>query len=252
MAAQGGRGGEPVYHAIPVNDVATAALTSFAVVAALNAREITGEGQDIETSLAASSAFYQFGELAWFEGRPPNPDGARDCLGFFALDRYYPCRDGWLTLAITTQAQFATLAQALGRPDWTTGRDAGDALAEPRDGALAAEIAAALAELGRDEAVERLSAAGVPAAPVLRDEEAHRDGFLADNGYYQRHSDPRAGELTASRGFVEFVGSEVGFHRLPPGLGADGREALTEYGVDAARIDALARDGVIFPPTVGA
>jgi crotonobetainyl-CoA:carnitine CoA-transferase CaiB-like acyl-CoA transferase len=97
-----------------------------------------------------------------------------------------------------------------------------------------------------------LSAAGVPVAPVLRDEEAHRDPFLAENGYYQRHTDPRVGELTASRGFAEFVGSDVGFHRLHPDLGGDGREVLAEYGIAAERIAALAKDGVIFPPPADA
>jgi len=248
MAAQGGQGGEPVYHVMPVNDVATAALTGFAIVAALNAREITGEGQNLETSLAASSATYQFGELAWFEGRAPNPEGARDCLGFSALDRYYACQNGWLTLAIVDAAQFEALARVLGREDWTNRFAGGAALAEPRDGALAKEIEGSLAALGRDEAVDRLSTAGVPVAPVLRDEEAHRDTFLHENGYFERHTDPRVGELTASRGFAEFVGSPAGFQRLQPGLGEHNREVLAEYGVDAARITALAEDGAIFPP----
>jgi len=44
------------------------------------------------------------------------------------------------------------------------------------------------------------------------------------------------------------VGSPAGFQRLQPGLGEHNREVLAEYGVDAARITALAEDGAIFPP----
>src|SRR5581483_9079981 len=105
--------------------------TAFAIVAALYAREQTGAGQNIETSLAAASAFWQFGELVDYEGRPPPPQGSRDCLGFAALDRYYRCADGWLTLA--APAQFAALAEALGKPEWTKRWTGEAALAEPRD-----------------------------------------------------------------------------------------------------------------------
>jgi hypothetical protein len=44
MQAQGGDD-EPILHTIPVNDVATSAIVSCAVIAALNARERTGEGR---------------------------------------------------------------------------------------------------------------------------------------------------------------------------------------------------------------
>ena len=66
-----------------------------------NARERTGKGQDTETSLAAQSALYQSGDLTtWYDGRPPLAKGGRDCIGFAALDRFYRCADGWITLAL--------------------------------------------------------------------------------------------------------------------------------------------------------
>ncbi|HWA63499.1 MAG TPA: CoA transferase, partial [Caulobacteraceae bacterium] len=151
MQAQGGEGNEPVFHAIPVNDVATAAMASFGVMAALNARERSGEGQNVETSLAAQSALFQSGEITAWAGSPAPPDGSEDCVGFAALDRYYPCADGWLTLACTDRAQFAALAQVLGQPDWPA-RFA-DPRAEPRDGDLAAAIRLALAGRRRDATV---------------------------------------------------------------------------------------------------
>ena len=155
MWAQGGDGergddeggdGEPVFHAIPVNDVATAAMGAFAIIAALHARELTGRGQDTETSLAAQSALYQSGDLTWYEGRPPLAQGGRDCVGFTALDRFHRCADGWLTLAVTTTKQFDDLTRALEHPEWAERWSGAVALAEPRDGELAAEVARALAE----------------------------------------------------------------------------------------------------------
>ncbi len=84
MAAQGGED-EPILHTIPVNDVATAAVVAFGVIAALNAREATGEGQEVLTSLMAQSLTFQLAEMTTYEGRPPNDVGARDCLGVRGL-----------------------------------------------------------------------------------------------------------------------------------------------------------------------
>jgi crotonobetainyl-CoA:carnitine CoA-transferase CaiB-like acyl-CoA transferase len=246
MAAQGGEDQEPVYHTMPVTDVATAALSAFAVIAALNAREITGEGQNIETSLAAASSMYQFDELTTYAGRPPNPLGGRDCLGVAALDRYYACRDGWLTLACRTPEHFAAVARALDRWEWMDRWSASAAFTQPRDGALASAIAAALADRPRDEALELLTGAGVPAAPVLRDDEARRTADLWENNYYEPHTHPLAGELIASGGFAEFDGHTARFSRLDPRLGEHGLEVLTEYGVSLERIIELSEQGVIF------
>jgi crotonobetainyl-CoA:carnitine CoA-transferase CaiB-like acyl-CoA transferase len=209
MWAQGGDEGEPVFHAIPINDVATAAMGAFAIIAALHARRRTGKGQDIETSLAAQSALYQSGDLTWFDGRPPLAKGGRDCIGFAALDRFHRCADGWITLAATTPKHFEDLARVLDHPEWTQRWDGAAALAEPRDGALAAALATALATLRRDEAVDLLCDAGVPAAPVLRGDEAQRTEYFWENRYFELRSHPAEGEMIVSRSYADFDGAPV-------------------------------------------
>jgi crotonobetainyl-CoA:carnitine CoA-transferase CaiB-like acyl-CoA transferase len=247
MRAQGGDDeSEPVFHAIPLNDVATAAMGAFAIIAAVHARERTGRGQNAETSLAAQAALYQSNDLTWYAGRPPLRQGGRDCLGLAALDRYYRCADGWLTLAATTPAQFSALADALGHPEWRTRWDGATALGEPRDGFLAGELGAAFAGLRRSTALERLGEAGVPTAPVLHGQEAHEDEFFWDNAHYELFSHPAEGELIAGRGFASFDGETLRFGRLHPDLGEHGVEVLEDYGVPRERIVALAKERVIF------
>jgi crotonobetainyl-CoA:carnitine CoA-transferase CaiB-like acyl-CoA transferase len=246
MWAQGGDEGEPVFHAIAVNDVATAAMGAFAIIAALHARERTGRGQDTETSLAAQSALYQSGDLTDYEGRPPLGRGCRDCLGFAALDRFYPCVDGWITLACSSAKHFEDLARALDHPEWMARWDGAAALAEPRDGPLAAEIAQAFAGLRRAEAADLLCDAGVPGAPVLRTDEAHHTEWFWENGYYELRSHPGEGELIMGRGFANFDGEPLRFDRLHPELGEHGVEVLEEYGMTREKIIELAKERVIF------
>ncbi len=242
MAAQGGQGGEPVFHTIPINDVAAAALTAFAIIAALNARETTGEGQEVETSLAGAASLYQFGELTDFAGRPPNPTGGRDCRGVSALERFYACKDGWLTLAATQPPHMTALAEVLGLGP----ENDPAAFAESHDGVLAETIARSLADWPRDDAVAALLAAGVPALPALDSGGAMACEALWQNGYYQIQDHPQWGELVGARGFAAFDGEDCAFTRLDPRLGEHGLDVLTEYGVPPERIIEAAKAGVIF------
>jgi len=244
MAAQGGPGEEPVFHSVAINDVATAAVTSFGVIAALNARETTGLGQNIETCLAAQSALLQSGAITRWPGSPPQPLGERDCIGFTALDRYYPCADGWITLGLTTVAQANALESVLGDDDWA-GRFPG-ILEQPRRGELAEEISRRLTFRARAEVLEALLVAGVPAAPVFRADEARGEEWLWESGFFELRRHPIWGDMIASRAFADFSRGGAGFERLDPDLGEHGVEVLLEYGFDMARIRALAEARLIF------
>jgi crotonobetainyl-CoA:carnitine CoA-transferase CaiB-like acyl-CoA transferase len=239
--AQGGAD-EPILHTIPVNDVATAAVVSMAVIAALNARVRTGEGQEIITSLMAQSLTFQLAEVVAYEGRPPNDLGGRDCLGPLALCRFYQCEDGWLALVCETREA----AEALGRVLHLECGD--DALTAPRDGALAQAIADALAHRGRDEAVQGLLAAGVPAAPALRAAEALESEWLWENRTLERWTHPRLGDVVGVRSYADFSRTPAGFQHPTPDLGEHSTALLTELGVSAERIAALLATGAIFEP----
>ena len=240
MQAQGGDGGEPVFHGIPVNDVGSAAMSAFAVVSALYARTRTGVGQDIQTSLASQSVLLQIGELTSYPGAPEPPTGARDCIGVSALERYYECADGWIAVACVTTARETALLQALELP----ARAAEGALA-PRDGALASLIAAALRPLSVDDALARLGAAGAPAAPVLTVDATYTDAFLDANHYYDSYVDPAFGQASGIAGFARFERTKTEFRRPPPTLGQDSIDVLRDFGVAGTRIDALLRSGAV-------
>jgi crotonobetainyl-CoA:carnitine CoA-transferase CaiB-like acyl-CoA transferase len=243
MAGQGGDG-EPILHTIAVNDIATAGVVTMAVIAALNARTRTGEGQEVLTSLMAQSLLFQLGEVTTYEGRPDVPAGGRDCLGVRALERFYACADGWLALSAETSSEAQGVGDALGV-------DVGDpaqALEAPRDGVLAQAIEAAMAGRMRHEALEALAAAGVPAAPALRAAEAFESEWLWDNGFLEMWSHPRLGEMIGVRGYADFERTPGGFACPTPDLGEHTRQILAEAGLLAERIDELFAAGAVFEP----
>jgi crotonobetainyl-CoA:carnitine CoA-transferase CaiB-like acyl-CoA transferase len=239
MAAQGGEG-DPILYTIAVNDVATASVVTTSIIAALNAREATGEGQEIRTSLLAQSLLFQLGEMVTYEGRPPNDLGGLDCLGVRALHRYYACADGWIGLVASTDAEAGALAAALGV-------DLGPApLLAPRDGEVADRLAASLGARPRAAALETLMGAGVPATPVLRSLETLDDPWLHENHYQEGWEHPRLGHMITVRGYADFARTPGGFNRPTPDLGEHTAELLAEWGIADQRIRALMATGAIF------
>jgi crotonobetainyl-CoA:carnitine CoA-transferase CaiB-like acyl-CoA transferase len=239
MAAQGGEG-PPILYTIPVNDVATAGIVTASVIAALNARERTGEGQEVVTSLMAQSLLFQLGEMVTYDGRPPNDLGGVDCVGVRALHRYYACADGWLGLACDTEAEAAGVARALKI-------DLGEAaLLAPRSGELAERLAAVFATRGREETVDALLAEGAPAAPALRGLEALEDPWLAENRFFEHWEHRRIGPMVGPRGFADFTLTPAASKRPTPDLGEHSAEVLADFGIPTARIDELLASGAVF------
>ncbi len=149
----------------------TAATYAFiAVLAALRARERTGEGQLIdmaqgEAGLASlAEAFLEYS----FNGRELGPSGNRNRR--MAPHGIYPClgEDRWISIAVDSEAAWHALCGVLGRPDLasddrfvTMFRRLGN------QDALDVAIGALTASQDAEELTERLQATGVAAYPVL-------------------------------------------------------------------------------------
>jgi crotonobetainyl-CoA:carnitine CoA-transferase CaiB-like acyl-CoA transferase len=227
MHAQGGDGDEPVFYRIAVNDVGSAAMAAFGIVAALYARTRTAEGQEVHTSLASQSVLLQIGELTSYPGSPPAPMGARDCVGTSALERYYECADGWIAIACTTPASAEALMKELGVS------------------ASVQEIAAVLRPLSRHEALTRLEQAGAPAVPVLTIDDTYTDDFLEANGFYESWVDPEFGPAQGVASSARFSRTPASYGRPAPMLGQHTTEVLRDFGVSEERIDALLESGAV-------
>ena len=244
MNLQGG-GEEPVFYQIPVNDTASAMMAAFGVVAALHARELTGEGQEVLTSLANQSVLTLSGELTSYAGRPENPKGGLDLIGTGAMNRFYQCNDGWVMLAGREPEHFPSTCVALGHPEWAGTMIAEKAMIEPVDSAIAKKFEDAFSAISRDEAVDRLLTRGVPAAPVTQAEEIFTSPWLHASGYFEDFEHPQFGAIRGPRLLGEFHGTPGGYPYRSPLIGEHSVEILAECGFEEGRIAALLESGAI-------
>ncbi|TNC14083.1 CoA transferase [Methylobacterium terricola] len=148
---------------VSVCDIACGMAAHAAVLEALIARGITGEGAKLEVSLFDGMADWMNVPLLYFEGTGRAPQ--RVGLAHPSICPYgaFPTRDGALVLiSIQNEREWARFCTAfLRQPDLPSriGFESNNARVANRP-EVDAVVARVFAELGRDEAADRLRAAG--------------------------------------------------------------------------------------------
>src|SRR6188474_1167587 len=152
----------------PGFDLAAGLYAANGIQAALFAREKTGRGQRVETSLFEAALGLSVWEATeyWATGEAPHPLGSAHRLS--APYQAFRARDGFLTIAALTKPHWEKLCQVLDLaglaldPRYVSNADR---LANQES--LVTEIERALASRTVDDWVDRLLAEGIPCGPIL-------------------------------------------------------------------------------------
>src|SRR3972149_4338738 len=237
---------DPKVMGMAVSDYVTGLSAGYGILGALLAREKSGAGWRVETSLLQATLSF-IGETAagyMRTGNVPNRMARVKNAHAFA----FVCKDK-LPLAIhcsVPEKFWLALLKAIDRMDI-----AKDERFKTRDGrrqnyeALEAMLAPVFAAKTREEWLKQLEADDVPAAPLYNMAEVLADPQVKHLGLIEEWEPPQAGKL-------KFGGAPVGYDGLaqeksapPPLLGAHTRTILTDLGYDQAAIDELARQIIV-------
>jgi crotonobetainyl-CoA:carnitine CoA-transferase CaiB-like acyl-CoA transferase len=219
-------------------DKLTAITASQAITAALLARERTGEGQHVRLSmLEAVLAFLWASDMGnqTFVGDEPSRQEPAS-----AIDLIYETADGYITAAALTDRQWAGLAHAVERPEWLEDeRFKTSALRQKNIDARLQLTQEALMTRPAAEWLERLTAAGVPCAPVLTRNEVIRHPHVREMEIVVETEHPTAGRLRQTRPAARFSRTPAGIRHGAPGLGEHTQQILADLGYSAAEIAEL-------------
>jgi crotonobetainyl-CoA:carnitine CoA-transferase CaiB-like acyl-CoA transferase len=242
MSVTGPPGSGPWRVGIAISDTASGTFLTQGVLAALFARERTGRGQWIQTSLLESMVnFMDFQACRWLsDGVVPEQEG-NDHPTIFPMGAYR-CADGWINIAgAMALERFLDVIGARELLDDTRFADA-DSRRANRVAFNDACDARLVTETGAHW-VERLNAASIAAGPVYAVDEVFADPQVRHLDLEQVVEGDDGRPVHVLRHPVTFGDTPTSIRSGPVRGGTHTREVLAEVGYADAEIDALVASG---------
>ena len=212
-------------------DVIAPHFLGATLMAALDHRRRTGEGQYIEQAQMESALYFLAPELLEYQvtGRKARRMGNDSATA--APHGAYPTAgtDQWVAIAIETDEQWRALRTALGDPEWA--RDPAFATAAGRIAARRAidtRIAAFTAPRDRYEVMDLLQRHGVPAGAVQRSSDLLHDPQLAHRHFFHPLEHEEMGLVPYEGHQFNIRGYESGPRSPAPLLGEHSFVVLTD------------------------
>jgi len=240
-----GEGRPPVKCGPPLTDITAGILGAMGVVTALYARERTGEGQRVDTSLYEAGIVQTFWQsaVALATGESPGPLGSAHPLA--APYEALPTADGWITVGGWNQVNWLRLVKVLelealaGDPRFASNADRMANL-----DALREVLAQRLRTTTTDEWLRLLEAANVPAGPVSSILEMLRHPQTVAREMVVQV--PEGAGTAATLGMpVKFSSAPAAVERGAPRMGEHTEQVLAEYGFGEDEIAELLRSRAV-------
>jgi formyl-CoA transferase/CoA:oxalate CoA-transferase len=236
----------PTRAGIAISDLLGGIFAAHGIQLALLARERTGRGQIVNTSLLeATIGILSWGAGMYFEsGRAPGPAGQHHPLS--SPYGRFRARDGYLNIASGSDAMWGRLARALDRPDWLEDpRFRGHVDRVKSRDALTAELESVLGENSVEHWVDRINAAGVPCGPVLDIEQVFEDPQVLARRMLVELPHPEVGTYRTTGLPVKLSHTPGAITRRPPLLGEHTDEVLAEAGYGPGEIASLRESEIV-------
>jgi crotonobetainyl-CoA:carnitine CoA-transferase CaiB-like acyl-CoA transferase len=245
----GYRDGPPIRSGLSFTDPYSGFIGAGAVLTALQYRRRTGRGQYIDLSEQEAAIPIMGAALLEFQmtGRVPQRMGDRSAWA--APQGCYRCAgdDRWAVISCSDDAEFARMAQAMGRPEWIDDTRFSTILArrEHQD-ELDALITTWTSQRDHYDVFRTLQAAHVKAAPVLDGKEILFDEQFRARHHFDVVDQPAVGKRPVQRHLAaKFTRFEAKARGHAPLLGEHNDEVLREIGYADDEIAKLKEDAII-------
>ncbi|MDO8755699.1 MAG: CoA transferase [Anaerolineales bacterium] len=240
MSITGEPEGEPMKTGVAVVDLFAGQNATIAILAALQARAMTGQGQHIDISLFDS----QLGWLAnvasnyLISGNLPKRQG--NAHPNIVPYQSFQVSDGWFAIAVGNDRQFVRLCDVLGKPEIAMDErfSTNSARVENRD-ELIALFEPVFATRSASEWLDSLEKAEIPCGPINNLEQVFSMSLVKEREMLVKMEHPTIGELTLVGSPLKMSATPVEYRLPPPLMGEHTQEVLRELGYSSDQISRL-------------
>ena len=247
MGITGPREGPPYRVGIPIVDITAGMFAATAILAALRARDQTGEGQFLDVSLLDAVAALLTNVASNYLVGGAEPQRYGNAHPNLAPYEVFRARDRWFAVAAGNDRQWGILCTAIGRPDlkndprFAANRDR--VLNQP---ALKEELADVFVTRDADEWLALLREAGLPCGPINTIPEVLAHPQAEPRQLVLEAEHPTAGTVRFPGFPYKFSGTPASVRRPPPRLGEHTEQILVELlGYSPKEVAALREEGVL-------
>ena len=246
-------GGGPLRVGVALTDLFTGVYACSAILAAIEVRHRTGEGQHIDMALLDVGMAILANQAGGFLNTGAVPERMGNSHPSLAPYQDFPTADGAMLLAIGNDGQFARFCQAAGHPEWATdARYASNTLRVQHRSALIPAMEAATRTRSTAAWIALLEDKAVPCGAINDIGQAFADAQVQARGLKLNQAlapaiiDDTAIESIASVASpLRLSATPPVLHRAPPMLGEHTDEVLAELGLAAEVVADLRAQGVL-------
>ncbi len=250
---EGTPGGTPQRVGVALTDLFTGVYACSAILAAVEARHRTGEGQHIDMSLLDVGVALLANQAAGFLNTGKVPTRQGNTHPSLVPYQDFETADGAMLLAIGNDGQFARFSQVADHPEWAT--DARFAVNTQRvlhRDELTQLLQTEIRKRTTADWIALLEHHAVPCGPINTVAQAFEDAQVqARQLVVTQDVAPAVAAKTHTASIasvaspLRLLGTPTVLNRAPPALGEHTDEVLASLGLDAKAIQSLHDKGVV-------
>lgn len=228
MSITGEPGNPPIRPGVSLGDIAASLFTVVGILAALHERNMSGKGQMVDIAMLDCQVALLENAFARFfaTGDVPRPLGTRHPVS--TPFQAFGTRDGYITVALVGESQWALFCSALDRVDLIDDErfQTGWSRTQHYD-ELEPILNEAMAKKTTGEWLEQLSALGVPCGPINGIDQVARDPQVISRQMIVEVSHPTIGKAKVVNTPIKLSRTPASVERACPHLGEHTREILS-------------------------